>query len=95
MKVLFTSHMFSGIGGDDSPKQRFENLINAVHWPSHVTRLPKNVRMSLDVHVIRDYLLILTSQARPESKPQESRRMASSSHDNSHPALVVVERRCG
>jgi len=27
--------------------------------------------MSLDVHVIRDYLLILTSQARPESKPQE------------------------
>jgi hypothetical protein len=34
--------MFSGVGGANSPKQRFENLVNAIHWPSHVTRLPKN-----------------------------------------------------
>lgn len=43
MKVLFASHMFSGIGGANSAKQRFEDLVNAVKWPSHVTRLPKNV----------------------------------------------------
>lgn len=42
--VLFSSYMFSGIGGLHSPKQRFEDLVNAVKWPSHVTRLPKNVR---------------------------------------------------
>jgi hypothetical protein len=42
--VLFSSYMFSGVGGANSPKQRFEDLINAIKWPSHITRLPKNVR---------------------------------------------------
>lgn len=43
MTVLFASYMFSGAGGTHSSKQRFEDLINATRWPSHVTRLPKNV----------------------------------------------------
>lgn len=43
MTVLFAGYMFTGIGGLDSPKQRFEDLVNAVRWPSHCTRLPKNV----------------------------------------------------
>jgi hypothetical protein len=43
MQVLFAVHMFPGAGGNNSPKQRFEDLINSVRWPSHITRLPKNV----------------------------------------------------
>jgi len=43
MEVLFKSYMFSGVGGRNSPKQRFEDVINSITWPSHVTRLPKNV----------------------------------------------------
>jgi hypothetical protein len=43
MEVIFKSYMLSGVGGDDSPKQRFEKIINSVRWPSHITRLPKNV----------------------------------------------------
>lgn len=47
MRVLFAGYMISGIGGRESPKQRFEALINSVKWPSHITRLPKNVRNDL------------------------------------------------
>lgn len=43
MKVLFAAHMFPGTGGANSSQQRFEDLINSVRWPSHITRLPKNV----------------------------------------------------
>ncbi|KAG1900836.1 uncharacterized protein F5891DRAFT_1225460 [Suillus fuscotomentosus] len=43
MRVLFGGYMFSGAGGRNLPKQRFENLINSVKWPSHITRLPKNL----------------------------------------------------
>ncbi|KAG2029766.1 hypothetical protein BDR03DRAFT_987545 [Suillus americanus] len=42
MRVLFGGYMLSGMGGVNSPKRRFEDIINAVRWPSHVTRLPKN-----------------------------------------------------
>lgn len=48
MRVLFGGYMLSGMGGINSPKRRFEDIINAVRWPSHVTRLPKNVRVCLD-----------------------------------------------
>lgn len=48
MQVLFAAHMFSGLGGQDSAKQRFEDCINSICWPSHVTRLPKNVRSDYD-----------------------------------------------
>ncbi|KAG2129521.1 hypothetical protein BD769DRAFT_1627963 [Suillus cothurnatus] len=43
MRVLFGGYMLSGMGGVNSPKQCFEDIINAVRWPSHVTRLPKNI----------------------------------------------------
>jgi hypothetical protein len=43
MEVLFKSYLFSGAGGRNSAKQRFEDIVNAVKWPSYVTRLPKNV----------------------------------------------------
>ncbi|KZT25039.1 hypothetical protein NEOLEDRAFT_1156520 [Neolentinus lepideus HHB14362 ss-1] len=42
-QVLFSGYMFSGAGGRSSQKQRFEDLVNSVRWPSHVTRLPKNL----------------------------------------------------
>ncbi|KAF9464566.1 hypothetical protein BDZ94DRAFT_1353354 [Collybia nuda] len=38
--VLFSSYMFSGIGGINSPKQKFEDLINAVKWPRLGTLTP-------------------------------------------------------
>ncbi|KAG1731002.1 hypothetical protein EDB19DRAFT_2010037 [Suillus lakei] len=43
MHVLFSGYMLSGMGGVNSPKQHFEDIINAVRWPSHVTQLPKNI----------------------------------------------------
>ncbi|PPQ79796.1 hypothetical protein CVT26_012594 [Gymnopilus dilepis] len=43
MTVLFAAHMFSGRGGSTSSKQRFEDFINDFRWPSHITRLPKNL----------------------------------------------------
>ncbi|KAG1794952.1 uncharacterized protein BJ212DRAFT_1528927 [Suillus subaureus] len=43
MCVLFGGYMFLGMGGVNSPKRRFEDIINAVRWPSHVTQLPKNL----------------------------------------------------
>ncbi|EPQ59179.1 hypothetical protein GLOTRDRAFT_54945, partial [Gloeophyllum trabeum ATCC 11539] len=43
VKVLFAGYMFSAAGGAHSSKQRFEDLVNSVQWPSHVTRLPKNL----------------------------------------------------
>jgi hypothetical protein len=43
MHILFSAHMFPGTGGANSPKQRFEDVINSIQWPSHITRLPKNV----------------------------------------------------
>ncbi|KAF5384411.1 hypothetical protein D9615_003304 [Tricholomella constricta] len=43
MEVLFRSYMFSGAGGNNSQKKRFEQVINSIEWPSHITRLPKNL----------------------------------------------------
>lgn len=42
-RILFAAHMFSGANGQDSSKQRFEDIINRIQWPTHITRLPKNV----------------------------------------------------
>jgi hypothetical protein len=42
-KLLFAAHMFPGAGGANSAKQRFEDVINSIRWPNHITRLPKNV----------------------------------------------------
>ncbi|KAF8223139.1 hypothetical protein L208DRAFT_1318635, partial [Tricholoma matsutake] len=43
MHVVFKSHILPGAGGVNSLKQRFEDIINSVRWPSHITRLPKNL----------------------------------------------------
>jgi hypothetical protein len=43
--VLFAAHMFPGAGGDNSSKKRFENVVNSIRWPTHITRLPKNVSL--------------------------------------------------
>ena len=42
--ILAGAHMFGGIGGENSPKQRLERALNSVQWPQHVTRIPKGVR---------------------------------------------------
>lgn len=42
-RILFAAHLFPGAGGPQSSKQKFEDAINSIKWPSHVTRLPKNV----------------------------------------------------
>ncbi|KAF9458867.1 hypothetical protein BDZ94DRAFT_1330629, partial [Collybia nuda] len=41
--VIFKSYMLSSVRGINSPKQRFETIINAIRWPSHITRPPKNL----------------------------------------------------
>ncbi|KAF9455543.1 hypothetical protein BDZ94DRAFT_1179759, partial [Collybia nuda] len=58
--VLFSSYMFSGIGGINSPKQKFEDLINAVKWPSHVTRLPKNLGENQSLKKADEWRRLLT-----------------------------------
>jgi len=49
--------MFPGRGAQHSSKQRFETFINEFRWPSHITRLPKNVRSCFVV-----YLIFLSNQ---------------------------------
>jgi len=51
-QVLFAAHMFPGRGAQHSSKQQFETFINEFQWPSHITRLPKNVRSCFVVHLI-------------------------------------------
>jgi hypothetical protein len=46
-EIVFKSYMLSGAGGVNSPKQCFEDVINSVQWPSHITCLPKNVSTML------------------------------------------------
>ncbi|TFK59244.1 hypothetical protein BDN72DRAFT_946510 [Pluteus cervinus] len=43
MVLIFRSYMLSGRGGKNSEKARFEATINSIQWPSHITRLPKNL----------------------------------------------------
>ncbi|KAH9921364.1 hypothetical protein B0H21DRAFT_701660 [Amylocystis lapponica] len=60
MEILFKAYMFSGAGGDNSAKQRFENVINAVRWPSHVTRLPKNLGENQSLKKADEWRRLLT-----------------------------------
>ncbi|KAG1734538.1 hypothetical protein EDD22DRAFT_1011418 [Suillus occidentalis] len=60
MRVLFAGYMFSGAGGRNSPKQRFENLINSVRWPSHITRLPKNLGENQSLKKADEWRRLLT-----------------------------------
>jgi len=50
--ILFGAHMFSGLGGADSAKQRLEDIVNSIKWPSHITRLPKNVIINIPYGIL-------------------------------------------
>lgn len=58
--ILIAAHMFGGIGGDDSPKMRFERSLNSVQWPSHITRLPKNLGTNQTVQKADEWRQLIT-----------------------------------
>ncbi|KAH9940309.1 hypothetical protein B0H21DRAFT_697685, partial [Amylocystis lapponica] len=60
MEILFKGYMFSGSGGNNSAKQRFEDTINSVRWPSHVTRLPKNLGENQSLKKADEWRRLLT-----------------------------------
>ncbi|KAH9942644.1 hypothetical protein B0H21DRAFT_696303 [Amylocystis lapponica] len=60
MEILFKAYMFSGTGGSNSVKQRFEDTINSVRWPSHVTRLPKNLGENQSLKKADEWRRLLT-----------------------------------
>ncbi|KAJ3508326.1 hypothetical protein NLJ89_g5817 [Agrocybe chaxingu] len=59
-QVLFAAHMFSGIGGHDSSKQRLQDFINKFRWPSHITRLPKNLGENQSLKKADEWRRLLT-----------------------------------
>ncbi|KAG2061047.1 hypothetical protein BDR06DRAFT_993204 [Suillus hirtellus] len=60
MRMLFGGYMLSGMGGINSPKRQFEDIINAVRWPSHVTRLPKNLGENQSLKKADEWRRLLT-----------------------------------
>lgn len=60
MEVVFKSYMLSGAGGAISSKQRFEDMINSVRWPSHITRLPKNLGENQSLKKADEWRRLLT-----------------------------------
>ncbi|KAF8147206.1 hypothetical protein B0H34DRAFT_642700, partial [Crassisporium funariophilum] len=58
--VLFAAHMLPGAGGINSAKNRFENLINSIRWPSHVTQLPKNMGENHSLKKADEWRCLLT-----------------------------------
>ncbi|KAG1888658.1 hypothetical protein F4604DRAFT_1877216 [Suillus subluteus] len=60
IRVLFGGYMFSGIGGINSPRRRFEEIINAVRWPSHITQLPKNLGKNQSLKKADEWRRLLT-----------------------------------
>ncbi|KAG1736380.1 hypothetical protein EDD22DRAFT_982388 [Suillus occidentalis] len=60
MRVLFGGYMLSGMGGINSLKRQFEDIINAVRWPSHVTRLPKNLGENQSLKKADEWCCLLT-----------------------------------
>jgi hypothetical protein len=68
MEVIFKLYMLSGAGGANSAKQRFENIVNAIRWPSHITRLPKNV-CDFDVHDLFTHLSFSLVKISPSKRP--------------------------
>ncbi|KAG1749066.1 uncharacterized protein EDB91DRAFT_1244855 [Suillus paluster] len=60
MCVLFGGYMLSGMGGVNSLKRHFEDIINAVRWPSHVTRLPKNLGENQSLKKADEWCCLLT-----------------------------------
>ncbi|KAG1736440.1 uncharacterized protein EDB91DRAFT_1250062 [Suillus paluster] len=60
MHILFGGYMLSGMGGNESPKHHFEDIMNAVKWPSHVTQLLKNLGENQSLKKADEWCRILT-----------------------------------
>ncbi|KII86134.1 hypothetical protein PLICRDRAFT_115269 [Plicaturopsis crispa FD-325 SS-3] len=60
MEILFKAYMFSGAGGAHSEQQRFEKIVNAIKWPSHITRLPKNLGTNQSLKKADEWRRLLT-----------------------------------
>ncbi|KAJ3911125.1 hypothetical protein F5877DRAFT_20391, partial [Lentinula edodes] len=56
-RILFAAHMFPGANGS---KHRFEDIINSVRWPTHITRLPKNLGESQSLKKADEWRRLLT-----------------------------------
>ncbi|KAF6764943.1 hypothetical protein DFP72DRAFT_986014 [Ephemerocybe angulata] len=59
-KVLFAAHLFPGAGGDQSLQKKFERAINSIRWPSHITRLPKNLGENQSLKKADEWRRLLT-----------------------------------
>ncbi|KAE9387733.1 hypothetical protein BT96DRAFT_837285 [Gymnopus androsaceus JB14] len=59
-RILFAAHMFSGANGQDSSKQRFEDIINRIQWPTHITCLPKNLGKNQSLKKADEWRCLLT-----------------------------------
>ncbi|EEB92189.1 hypothetical protein MPER_09337, partial [Moniliophthora perniciosa FA553] len=58
-KILFAAHMFYG-AGPYSGRKRFEDAINSIKWPSHITRLPKNLGENQSLKKADEWRTLLT-----------------------------------
>ncbi|KAJ2926230.1 hypothetical protein H1R20_g10867, partial [Candolleomyces eurysporus] len=52
--------MYDGAGGENSQKKRFENAINSIQWPSHISRLPKNLGENQSLKKADEWRRLLT-----------------------------------
>ncbi|KIK71709.1 hypothetical protein GYMLUDRAFT_66805 [Collybiopsis luxurians FD-317 M1] len=59
-QVLFAAHMFPGVNGANSVKQRFEDVINAIQWLSHITCLLKNLGKNQSFKKADEWCCLLT-----------------------------------
>ncbi|KAE9404131.1 hypothetical protein BT96DRAFT_989625 [Gymnopus androsaceus JB14] len=59
-RVLFATHMFPGANGVNSAKQHFEDAINSIQWPSHITRFPKNLGENQSLKKADEWRRLLT-----------------------------------
>lgn len=60
MYILFAAHLFTGAGGENSTKKKFERVVNSICWPSHITRLPKNVSSVIPLEMMFSVLMAST-----------------------------------
>jgi hypothetical protein len=89
MHVIFKFYMLSGMGGANSPKQCFENIINSIQWPSHVTQLPKNISNTL---ISPSYIYWANFSAQQKSIIQEGWWVVPLTQSNPCHSLVGVAR---
>ncbi|KAJ3862239.1 hypothetical protein EV359DRAFT_83519 [Lentinula novae-zelandiae] len=56
-QILFAAHMFPGANGS---KHCFENIINSVRWPTHITQLSKNLGENQSLKKVDEWCRLLT-----------------------------------